>query len=93
MTALEIVFLVLGLVLAIAILFFFFASEIMYRICLKRDNVATKIISRVTYKNLHKYKFDFSWWNSVVVKKVYLKTKDDIKLCGKVIENNKNKFA
>lgn len=93
MTALEIVFLVLGLVLAIAILFFFLASEVMYRICLKRENITTKIISKVTYKNLHKYKFDFSWWNSVVVKKIYLNSSDNIKLCGKIIENNKNKFA
>ena len=93
MTMIEIIFLVVGLVLAIAILFFFFASEIMYRICLKRENIATRIISKVTYKNLHKYKFDFSWWNSVVVKKIYLTNKDNLKLCGKVIENNTSKFA
>lgn len=87
-----IIIITVGVLLLFAI-FFLLAVEFRYHICLKRDNLAVRIISKKIYGNLKKYDMDFSWWANVYSKNVSINSFDKLKLVGKVVENDKTKFA
>lgn len=83
---------VLGLLL-FSLIFVFIMCEIVYRLTLKKNSIASRIINRYVYKNLKKYNMDFSWWGKIPHEELCIKSHDKLNLYARYIKNKTNNLA
>ena len=93
MNTLSIIFLVIGVVAICTIVFLLVTCEFIYRFAIKRNSIVSRIVEKFFYRDIDKYKMDFSWWSGKNIEKYEIKSKDGLKLVGHFVPNITNKVA